>query len=136
MCGLDGAPSGVRVGETTCGGRSPHPCASAAVFTGPARARRQGRPEAARGAYERALAAEPACATLLCNLAAALAQLGRHAEAAAAARASLAVTAAYGKARRRLADSLRACGRCAPRRLPAVLWRTAPRFKRVALTIY
>ena len=58
--------------------------------------------------------AEPACATLLCNLAAALAALGRHAEAATAARASLGVTAAYGKARRRLADSLRACGRCAP----------------------
>ena len=73
--------------------------------------RRQGMPEAAHAAYERALAAEPACATLLCNLAAALAQLGRHEEAAAAATRSLDISAAYTKARRRLADSLHACGR-------------------------
>lgn len=73
---------------------------------------RQGQPDAARAAYERALAAEPACATLLCNLAAALGALGRHEQAAEAAQRSLAVSAAYGKARRRLADSLHACGRC------------------------
>lgn len=78
---------------------------------------REGKPDAARAAYERALAAEPACATLLCNLAAALGALGRHEAAAEAARRSLAVSAAYGKARRRLADSLHACGRCGPRAL-------------------
>ncbi|KAK9832589.1 hypothetical protein WJX81_001878 [Elliptochloris bilobata] len=72
---------------------------------------RQGKPDAARAAYERALHAEPACATVACNLAAALGALGRHEEAAAAARRSLGVSTAYGKARRRLADSLLACGR-------------------------